>query len=293
MPEIASVTGQSQTYQSADGLSLHYVYYAGPSARIPVVCLHGLARNARDFTQLAERLAKQRRVIALDFRGRGQSQWDETATNYQAPTYVGDVVALLTHVGLERVIIVGTSLGGIVGAGLTHVNPSLLAGLVLNDIGPVIDQAGLDRIGGYVGAGAVWKTWDEAAAVLKTVNQVVYPDFTDQDWRTYAQNTCREQEDGTIAQDYDPAIAQGFAGESAANVELWELFDGIKDVPALVLRGELSDLLSAQTVAAMVERLPKLEAVTIPNRGHVPTLNEPESVTAIEAFIAKVDTLAS
>lgn len=280
---------QDKSYEAPDGLALHYVDFAGPASGVPVLCLHGLSRNARDFTELAERLCETRRVLALDFRGRGGSQWDATVTNYQAPTYVGDVLALLAHERLERVIIIGTSLGGIVGVGLAQVKPGAVAGLVLNDIGPVIDPEGLTRIGQYVGVGAVWSSWQEAAAVLKSVNQVVYPDFSDEDWTTYARNTCRESEDGTVTQDYDPAIAQGFADDSAANVDLWSVFDAISDIPALVLRGALSDLLSEKTVQAMVVRWPKLEAVTVPDRGHVPTLNEPAAASAIEAFISNVD----
>lgn len=290
MSNSGSGQAHARTYRSADGLSLHYVDYAGPEEGIPVLCLHGLSRNARDFSELADRLSKTRRVLALDFRGRGDSQWDDNVANYRPPTYVADVLALLAHEELERVITVGTSLGGIVSVGLAQVQPKRVAGIVLNDIGPVIDPEGLVRIGRYVGANATWNDWQEAAATLKSVNEVVYPDFTADDWLTYARKTCREHEDGSVTQDYDPAIAQGFADASAENVDLWPVFDAISDIPALVLRGELSDLLSEQTVEAMVARWPKLAAVTVPNRGHVPTLNEPSAVSAIEAFVANVDT---
>ncbi len=159
--------------------------------------------------------------MCLEFRGRGESQWDTDVSHYQAPQYVADTLLLLQKEKLNRVIVVGTSLGGIVGTGIAMVNPALLAGMVLNDIGPVIDPAGLERIGGYLGHGAEWPTWEEAASKLKEVNAVVYPTFTDQDWLDYAKKTCRETEDGLITQDYDPALSQGFASDSAANVELW------------------------------------------------------------------------
>jgi len=291
MPSSRSSQEHARTYRSADGLSLHYVDYDGSDEGIPALCLHGLSRNARDFSELAVRLSKTRRVLALDFRGRGDSQWDDNVVNYQPPTYVADVLTLLAHEELDRVIVVGTSLGGIVGVGLAQVQPERIAGIVLNDIGPVIDPEGLARIGRYVGVNATWRDWQEAAATLQSVNKVVYPDFSEEDWLTYAQNTCRQHEDGSVSQDYDPAIAQGFAESSESNVDLWPVFEAIADIPALVLRGELSDLLSEQTVAAMMARWSKLEAVTVPNRGHVPTLNEPAAVSAIEAFVARVDTV--
>lgn len=275
-----------------DGLTLHYVDYAGPSTGVPVVCLPGLTRNARDFSALAAHLSQSRRVLCLEFRGRGESQWDTDVSHYQAPQYVADTLLLLQKEKLNRVIVVGTSLGGIVGTGIAMVNPALLAGIVLNDIGPVIDPAGLERIGGYLGHGAEWPTWEEAASKLKEVNAVVYPTFTDQDWLDYAKKTCRETEDGLITQDYDPALSQGFASDSAANVELWEVFDALADVPALLLRGALSDLLSEETAQKMEARLPKLGLVTIADRGHVPTLEEADALSAIEAFVAEVDTLS-
>lgn len=281
----------SKTYVSSDGLNLHYVDYAGPSTAVPVVCLPGLTRNARDFDSLADHLSKSRRVLCLEFRGRGESQWDTDVSHYQAPQYVADALLLLQKEKLDRVIVVGTSLGGIVGTGIAMVNPALLAGIVLNDIGPVIDPAGLERIGGYLGHGAEWPTWEEAASKLKEVNAVVYPTFTDQDWLDYAKKTCRETEGGLITQDYDPALSQGFASDSAANVELWGVFDALADVPALLLRGALSDLLSAETAQKMEVRLPKLDLVTIADRGHVPTLEEVDALSAIEAFVAEVDTL--
>lgn len=282
---------ESLTYQSSDGLSLHYVSFPGPESGTPVLCLPGLTRNVRDFRSLARLLSVHRRVICLEFRGRGQSQWDSDPSNYQAPQYVADTLALIEKEQLDRIIVVGTSLGGLVGTGLVQVKPGLVAGIVLNDIGPAIDSAGLERIGSYLGHAAEWQTWDAAAEKLKAVNAVVYPDFTDKDWLEYAQKTCRETADGKVTQDYDPALSQGFSTDSAANVELWDLFDALSETPALLLRGALSDLLSQQTAKKMLSRLPQLELTTISNRGHVPTLDEPEAITAIEAFVSKVDNL--
>lgn len=278
-------------YTTTDDLTLHYVFYPGPAGLTPVVCLPGLTRNVRDFSVLAAHLSSHRPVVCLEFRGRGHSQWDSDPSHYQVPVYVADTLGILAQEKLDRVIIIGTSLGGIVGTGIAQYKPTTVAGIVLNDIGPVIDPSGLKRIGGYLGHGDRWNTWQEVVTTLKAVNAVVYPDFTDEDWLSYAQKTCREKEDGSIAQDYDPALSQGFATDSAANVDLWPVFDALRDIPALLIRGALSDLLSTETVAKMLERLPKLELTTIANRGHVPTLEEASAVSTIEAFVAKVDTL--
>ncbi len=288
--DATNPAAEDRTYATSDNLTLHYVYYPGPTCSVPIICLPGLTRNARDFAVVAEHLSAQRRVFCVEFRGRGHSQWDADPSNYQAPVYVADTLGVMAQEKLDRVIVIGTSLGGIVGTGIAQVKPSALAGIVLNDIGPVIDPSGLTRIGSYLGHGDRWSNWDEAVATLKVVNAVIYPDFTDQDWLSYARKTCRENEDGLIAQDYDPAVSQGFAADSAANVDLWPVFDALKDIPALLIRGALSDLLSAETADQMVARLPSLALSTIANRGHVPTLDEPAAVSAIEAFVAEVDT---
>ena len=290
--EGVKLLAESRTYATPDGLTLHYVdYNTGPSKGVPVVCLPGLTRNARDFSALALNLSESRRVLCLDFRGRGSSQWDADATHYQAYQYVADTLLFLQKENLDRVIIVGTSLGGIVGTGIAEVDPGLLAGIVLNDIGPVIDPAGLKRIGSYLGRSNEWPSWKEAAAKLKEVNGVVYPTFTDKEWLDYARKTCRETAEGLVTQDYDPAISQAFASDSAGNVELWEVFDALADVPALLLRGALSDLLSSETAQKMEARLPKLDLAIIADRGHVPTLEEAKALSAIRAFVAKVDAL--
>ncbi|MEQ8734681.1 MAG: alpha/beta hydrolase [Rhodospirillaceae bacterium] len=286
-------SGIHKTFTSQDGLCLHYVEYSGPNHGLPVLCMPGLSRNARDFTSIAEHLSADRRVYCADFRGRGQSQWDPDPTNYQAPLYVIDMLTLLAQEKIDHVLLIGTSLGGIVGTGMVQANPTLVAGLILNDIGPVIDPRGLARIGGYLGKADLWSTWEEAASKLKAVNDVVYPDFSDADWVRYAQKTCRKNQDGLIVQDYDPRLSEGFAADSAATLDLWSLFEGLKETPTLLLRGELSDLLSQATAQQMLNRLPNLSLEVIKNRGHVPTLDEPDSRAAIESFIAKVGSLDS
>lgn len=287
-----SAHGISHSYMSPDGLSLHYVEY-GEGDATPVMCLPGLSRNGRDFTELATSLCRRRSVYCLDFRGRGQSAWDPDPSRYQPPVYVGDVMTLFEVLNLNKVILIGTSLGGIVSAGLCQTIPHRIAGVILNDIGPVIDPAGLARIGQYVGTGTVWSNWDEAVESIRLINAPVYPDFTEDQWLAFARQTCKQNEDNSIVQDYDPAIAQAFGKDDAADLDLWPLFETLKSVPGLLIRGALSDLLSAETAEEMTVRLPKLELVTVPNRGHVPTLTEPSAAMAIEAFVARVDALQS
>lgn len=287
----ASTAGRDWTYQSTDGLTLHYVDFPSNGGGVPVLCLHGMSRNTRDFSDLAAHLQTSRRVVCTDFRGRGLSDWDPDLSHYEAPIYVADVLTLMTQVGLDRVIVIGTSLGGIVGTGMVKLNSDLVAGIVLNDIGPIVDPAGLARIGSYIGKGALWSSWNEAAETVKEANAAIYPDFRDDDWLDFVHKTCRQKEDGTVVQDYDPAIAQGFADNRVSDLDLWPLFETLKSIPALLLRGALSDLLSVKTATEMTKRLPDLDLVTVANRGHVPTLNEPDTLSAIEAFVAKVDIL--
>lgn len=286
------VTPQHHTYTSADGLTLHYVVYEGGD-ETPAVCLHGLSRNARDFSGLALHLSKDRPVVCPDFRGRGDSQWDPDPSRYNAEVYVGDILKLLDRLKLDRVLLIGTSLGGIVSAGICQVALDRVAGVVLNDIGPVIDPAGLARIASYVGKGSGWASWDEAIAAIQEKSGDIYPDFTDEQWLEFVRQICRLRDDGLVVEDYDPAISQAFAADQVADLDLWPLFDVLKPVPVLLIRGGLSDLLSAATAQEMTQRLPSLDLVTIENRGHVPTLTELQALSAIEAFARKVDTQGS
>jgi len=275
-----------QTYTSDDGLALNFTKYDG-AAGVPVLCLHGLSRNSRDFRDLSPHLATSRQVICPDFRGRGLSQWDSNTANYQPQIYVQDIVSLLRHTNTRRVIVVGTSLGGIVAAGLFQKSPEIIAGIVLNDIGPVIDPKGLERITSSIGRDPHWADWNAAAAALKAKDAVVYPDFTDDQWLDYAEKTCRINDQGVVVKDYDPAIAKAFEG-SVTDLDLWPLFQCLEPLPLLLLRGELSDLLSAETANTMAAKLPNLELITIAGCGHVPTLSEPEALYAIDRFIAAI-----
>ncbi len=274
---------------SNDGVRLHARVYDGPenSDALPLLCIPGLTRNARDFDCLAPHLAHGRRVYVLNLRGRGESGYAKDALSYVPLTYVQDVVALLTAENVERFVAVGTSLGGLVTVLLGATQPGRLAGAVLNDVGPEIDPRGLARIRGYVGQAASFPTWVHAARAIGTANADVYPDWTLDQWLAMAKRTHKLTREGRIVPDYDSNIAQPFkvpGGE--AGVDLWPAFDALKTVPTLLLRGALSDILAANAAQALIARLPDARLVTVPGVGHAPTLDEPESVAAIDRLLA-------
>lgn len=260
--------------------------YAGPGADAPVVlCLHGLTRNSRDFAELAAHLAVRYRVIVPEQRGRGRSAYDPSPANYHPGTYVQDMAALMAHLGIGRVAVIGTSLGGLMAMIMTAQTPDAIAGVVLNDIGPVVDPAGIARIQSYVGKLPPPRTWPEAEAQQRSLNADIFPDFSDADWDRFVRALYRD-ENGKPVLDYDPQIAVPLAAGSAVPPDLWPLFDGLCARPALAIRGETSDILSAATFAEMQRRNPAMGAVTVPNRGHAPLLTEPMALAAIDGFLA-------
>jgi pimeloyl-ACP methyl ester carboxylesterase len=274
-------------YVSTDGLRLYYRSYpASQPGWLPVLCLPGLTRNGRDFAALAEHLSARHEVLAADLRGRGLSAWDSDSSHYQLSTYVEDVWSLLDSRGVKRVLVVGTSLGALLGMTLAT-RPDRIAGVVLNDAGPELDLVGLLRIAGYAGKLPPVATWAEAAAQTKSVNQVAMPDLTDAQWLDYARRGYRENAAGVPAPDMDPQTAAGFKNAPTGPLQMWPLYAQIKGVPMLVIRGALSDLLSAATVERMAREKPDLEQLTVANRGHVPLLDEPECRTAIDAFLTR------
>jgi pimeloyl-ACP methyl ester carboxylesterase len=274
-------------YESVDGLRLYYRSYAASQPGwLPVLCLPGLTRNSRDFAALAEHLSARHEVLAADLRGRGLSAWDSEPSHYQLSNYVRDAWSLLDSRGVKRVLIVGTSLGALMGMTLAT-RPDRIAGVVLNDAGAELDLAGLARIAGYVGKLPLVATWTEAAAQAKAVNQAAMPDLTEAQWLDYARRGYRENAAGVPVLDMDPQIAAGFKSPPTGPLQMWPLYAQIKGVPQLVIRGALSDLLSAATVERMALEKPDLEQLTVANRGHVPLLDEPECLEAIDGFLAR------
>lgn len=276
-------------WTSKDGLKLHYRDYAGPHERPPILCLPGLTRNARDFEPLAERYAGEWRVIAVEFRGRGLSEHDPNPANYVPPTYAADVMKLLDQLGIADAVFVGTSLGGLVTMLVALTDSERVAGAVINDVGPVIEPAAIERLRTYVGKDGEWSTWAEAAAGAADINRIAFPDYGDSEWEAFARRLCREDADGKIRRDYDMAIAEPFATSNGTPpVDPWRLINGLVDVPVTILRGELSDLFSAETARQMADSLPRSELVIVPGIGHAPILDEPTAVAALDRLLGRV-----
>lgn len=271
-----------------DGLRLHYRDYPGSTERPPILCLHGLTRNARDFADFAEQFSPQFRVIVLDFRGRGRSEFDSQPERYNPLTYAGDVQQLLDQLGLDCAILVGTSLGGIVVMVLAAIAPQRIAGAIINDVGPELEQAGLDRIQSFVGKDLRFRSWEEAAATIADNNARLPETYSLADWISAARRVCRE-EHGEIRYDYDMTIANVFNAVSAApKYDMWPMFAALAAKPMLIVRGEKSDLLSSEAVERMIAQAPNASAVTVAGAGHAPTLTEPDALTAIDAFLGEV-----
>lgn len=275
--------------RTRDGLQLFYRDYPGARGRLPVVCLPGLNRNSKDFVSLAGRIAPGRRVIAPDQRGRGLSDRDPVWMRYIPPVYVDDMWMLLDALGLQRVVIIGTSLGGIMAMLMASTCPQRLAGVVLNDIGPELDVRGFVRIRDNCGRLPPVGTWDQAVAQMRFLNQEVLPDLTPEQWLEHTRNVYREDARGVPVFEADPKIGDAVRlMPRETGSMMWAAYAALRAIPTLLLRGEHSDLLSAETVERMRDAKPDLVAVTVPNRGHAPLLNEPESVAAIDAFLARL-----
>ena len=277
-------------WTSKDGLSLYARDYAGAAgaARLPVVCLHGLTRNSKDFAALAPLVAATgRRVIVPDVRGRGLSDRDPVGANYVPNTYARDALLLLDQLGIARALFVGTSMGGIISLAISGMRRRAVAGLVLNDVGPEVCNVGIERIKSYVGKKVDIGSWDDAAAYLRNINGLAFPDYQDADWAAFARRTFAD-DGGTPRLDYDPAIMQPLSENryKAMTFVAWYLFKRLaKTSPVLLVRGQLSDLLSKEIADKMESRAPAMRRVDIPRVGHAPMLDEPQAVEAITEFL--------
>ena len=279
---------ENRYWSSTDGLRLHYRDYAGGESRPPILCMAGLTRNARDFDALAARLAGRWRVIAIDFRGRGESAYAKDPMSYIPATYVEDVTALLAEIAVDRFVAIGTSLGGIVTMLLADAMRGRIAAALLNDVGPEIDPRGLSRIRGYVGKGGSFPTWMHAARAVAEANAEVYPEWTIEEWLAMAKRLYRLNTAGRIVLDYDMKIAEPFrVPGNEAGPDMWRALSNLRAVPTLVVRGGRSDVLSAATADRMVAALDHAELVTVPGVGHTPTLAEPTLHAAIDRLLAR------
>ena len=282
-------TGVDAFFTVRDGLRLHYRDYAGSEPKPPLLCLPGLTRNVRDFTDFAERYSPRFRVIALEFRGRGGSDHDPDPARYIPPTYISDTIELLDHLAIPQAIFVGTSLGGLVTMGTAVVAPQRIAAAILNDVGPELSSQGLERIRTYVGHPLRFASWDDAARQLASNNSAFSAHYTHEDWVRMAHRTCR-RDDGEIVFDYDMAIAAPFAGTvPTPQIDMWPLFNALAKKPLLVIRGERSDLLSADAAERMKREAPAMQLAVVPGVGHAPDLDEPEALAAIDAFLGEVE----
>lgn len=279
-------------WESEDGLKLHYRDYPAAAERQdrpPLLCLHALTRNARDFDALADAFAGEWRMIVPEMRGRGQSEYARDAASYRLEVYLDDVLRLLQQLDCGPVVAIGTSMGGLLAMTLAATKAWPLAGVVLNDIGPDVEPDGMARIRDYVGQGRSFETWMHAARALREMSGAAYPDYEITDWLAFAKRAMVVGGNGRIVFDYDMKIAEPLSAAAAAEpVDLWPAFRALQGIPALVLRGELSDLLSAATVARMQAQVPGLRAVAVPRVGHAPTLAEPAAQAAIADLLAEV-----
>jgi pimeloyl-ACP methyl ester carboxylesterase len=255
-----------------------------------LLCVPGLTRNARDFDALTERLAGTRRIIVAELRGRGQSAYAKDAMTYLPPVYLQDLLALMARLGNPRVVMIGTSLGGLLAMMLAVAARPLLAGVLLNDIGPVLEPAGLRRIRSYVGHGTNWPTWLHAARAIAETHGDAYPDYQLADWTAMAHRLCRLTEQGRIVADYDVRVAEPFRIDAGnATATLWPTLMALAGMPSLLVRGALSDIVSVATATEMTRLLPDMDLVTVPRIGHAPTLAEPESAAAIDRLLRRID----
>lgn len=277
----------ARTYAAQDGLRLYYRdYAAGEERGPPILCLPGITRNSKDYHNLAARLSVRRRVLCPDYRGRGLSARDPRWRNYEARRYVDDLRHLLAVAGVHRVVVIGTSLGGILAMALAVAQPTALAGVIINDIGPDVAANGLGRILGYIGSDRPQRDWDEAVVEMRRL----FPDWpgkTPAEWEEFARSTYRLGEDGLLHFDWDVALARPLA-RAGRPPDLWPLFRALRRLPVLALRGARSDVLTPQTFARMAAEHARLTAVEIPDVGHVPRLLEPAAAAAIDDYLDRL-----
>src|ERR1700688_2640023 len=281
----------TSTFISApDGLRLHARCYGARSApALPVLCLPGLPRTAADFDALGQALAsdesRPRRVIALDYRGRGQSEYDRDPAHYNFQVELADALAVIAALDAARAILIGTSRGGILAMLLAAVRPTAIAGCVLNDIGPVIEPKGLMRIKGYVGKLPQPRSFEEAAEILRRLFDAQFPKLGPDDWLASARLTFK-QVNGALVPAYDVNLAKTLEGVEFDRPlpPLWKEFDALTHVPVLVIRGANSDILSSVTVEAMRARRASLETIEVPDQGHAPLLADTDTIARVAAF---------
>jgi pimeloyl-ACP methyl ester carboxylesterase len=286
----------SHFISAPEGLRLHArVYGCDPVQAAPVVCLPGLTRNGADFETLAQALASDsaspRRVIAIDLRGRGLSAYDPDPSHYNLQTELADVLAVMAALDASPAVIVGTSRGGLIAMLMAAVRPTAIAGVVLNDIGPVIEPKGLMRIKGYAGKLPQPKDYPDAVAILQRLMSAQFPNLTDGEWLAYARGTFKEEDSGRLVPSYDVRLSETLKAVTpdAPVPTMWPQFTALAQRPVMVIHGGLSDILSAATVDQMMARHPSLVVQVVEDQGHAPLLTDTATVSAIGAFVRRCE----
>lgn len=280
-------------WASRDGLKLYGRDYGpdGDTGKLPIIAIHGLTRNSADFDGIANILREQgHRVLAIDVRGRGKSQYATDPMTYVPLTYAGDVVDLLEQKSISRAIFLGTSMGGLITMALAALKPDAIAGSILNDVGPEVAPEGLARIAAYTGKSVTINTWEDAAEYARQINEVAFPHYDQSDWDAFARRIFREDENGAPALAYDPDISAPIraAGSGALVPDLWPLYRVLTERPTMIVRGGTSDLLSTSIAGRMITEGKNTKLIEIPDIGHAPMLDEPEAAEAIVNFVAKI-----
>jgi pimeloyl-ACP methyl ester carboxylesterase len=283
------------SYTSDDGLRLYardYPAASGP-ARLPVICIHGLTRNSADFEDVAPWIAAQgRRVLAVDVRGRGNSEYDPQPDRYTLTVYANDVVKLAHDLGIERAVFIGTSMGGLITMTLALRRSALVAAAVLNDVGPTLSERGLARIRGYTGKGEQFTSWQQAADYISGINAVAFPDNSALEWERWARRAFRQEHDGKLAMRYDANIAVPIRANKLRSTSMAAHFAFrrlARRRPTMLVRGALSDLIEPAQADAMRAAAPRMRYAEVPNVGHAPMLSEPAAQEALRDFLAGVD----
>tara|TARA_R110002167_G_scaffold6716_2_gene31604 strand:+ start:16502 stop:17365 length:864 start_codon:yes stop_codon:yes gene_type:complete len=272
---------------SQDGLSLYVRDYPGPAggADTPLLCLGGLTRNSKDFAGVAKFHSRQRRVICPDTRGRGFSEYDSNWRNYDPAVYIGDVRHILCALGIHGVVVLGTSMGGLMGMGMAAALPGALKGLVLNDVGPIVRRKDLDVIVDYMKSPPTLASWDDAGQHLKKWFDGVYPIASDDGWTRAARLSYVERADGIITFDWDPDLVKPILADDTETHDFWHLFTACGRIPVLTVRGAKSNILDVTQMDQMTVLHPNMRTVTVAGVGHAPGLAEPESVEALNGFL--------
>ncbi len=272
-------------FTTRDGLSLYYRDFAGPSDKTPVLCLSGTTGNSKQYLETATRLSAQRRVLCMDWRGHGQSDYDPDWEHYSYFVDRDDVLDLLAHEGLDKVFIIGTSLGGIVTMHIVLERRDAVAGVAMNDVGPVIGAQGRQRLHDNMGKPMAFDSFEEAAQAQKERAEKGIT-LTDAEWLERTHRIYKER-DGKIVPDMDPVYGKVFRSRKRPP-DWWDSWEAMKDKPVLVVRGAVSDILDEEVLAEMARRKPDMKKAIVPGRGHCPNLNEPEAIAAIDAFFDSV-----